>query len=277
MPMHTPDDSSVPPPEGYTPHQDGPPSGAVMDRAGGPFRTVSNPLDRFESAVERLFEGGLGKVFRSTVQPAEIGRKLERAMVASTYVSMDATIAPNDFLVAMNPDDLATFAEFLPALTRHLETWLADLAQERRLTLLDRVHVEIVSEDDVPRREIRVAAAFTETDDPDPQPVVGSKPTARLARLRVLNGPQVGQELPLRAPMATIGRASDNDVVLIADDVSRYHARIDIANGEYRLTDLGSTNGTLVNRRPVSFTLLWPGDELQCGSVQLKLVSGEAR
>ena len=255
---------------------------AILDatprrRSGESTPNVTNPLDRFESAVERLFEGGVGKVFRSSVQPAEIGRKLERAMVSSTHVSMDATIAPNDYRVTMCPDDLDAFADFLPALARHLESCLADIATERRFTLLDRLHVDLLPDPALPRRAITVETAFTESTEPESPPVHPVRTVPRIARLRVLNGPQVGQELPLRAPLATIGRAADNDVVLIADDVSRYHARIDIAGGEYRLTDLGSTNGTSVNRRPVSYTLIFPGDEVQCGSVQLRLVAAETR
>ena len=48
-----------------------------------------------------------------------------------------------------------------------------------------------------------------------------------------------------------IGRAPDNDVVLDSPGVSRYHARIDYATGEPRLSDAGSLNGTFVNGEPI--------------------------
>ena len=72
-----------------------------------------NILDRFEQGVERVMEGSVGRVFRSPVQPAEIGRKLERAMVAGQVVSVDATLVPNDYRVAMHPRDMVLFVGVL--------------------------------------------------------------------------------------------------------------------------------------------------------------------
>ena len=107
-------------------------------------------LDRFEQGVERLVEGSIGRLFRSPVQPAEIGRKLERAMVAGQVVSVDSTLVPNDFRVAMHPLDMVLFVDYVAALSRQMEQWLAEVATARDFTLIDRVRVQIAGDGSVP-------------------------------------------------------------------------------------------------------------------------------
>lgn len=244
---------------------------------------MPNILDRFEQGVERLLEGSIGRLFRSPVQPAEIGRKLERAMTAQQVVSVDATLVPNDYRVAMHPRDMVLFADFVPALCRQMEGWLAEVAAERGFTMIDRVRVGIVGDEAVPRRAIRVAAAIAD------RPDLGRDAQDRLqrtevyrairatggpppVRLRVLAGPHRDQEIILRQAVTTVGRALDNEVVLGDGDVSRHHARFELTDGEVRVIDLDSTNGTRVNGRPIRGQRLHPGDEIAFGTVRLRVL-----
>ena len=59
------------------------------------------------------------------------------------------------------------------------------------------------------------------------------------------------QTIDLMTAEVKIGRQSDNDLVLSADRVSRYHARVLRIDRDYFLEDLGSVNGTLLNGRRV--------------------------
>ena len=88
--------------------------------------------------------------------------------------------------------------------------------------------------------------------------------------LRLLDS--AGQErlFTIRAVATTIGRGLDNDLVLESTDVSRHHARIDYRDGQWHLTDLGSTNGTRVNGQPINQALLRAGDHLELGGVRLE-------
>ena len=238
-------------------------------------------LDRFEAACERLVEGSVGRLFRSRVQPAEIGRKLEKAMAADPVIAVDGAIVPNDFAVSLHPTDFAPFSGYAPSLGRQLETWLADIAAERGWRHVDRVRVDIGPDDGVRRREVRVMAAISAVPDavegvPCPGPMTtGQFGAARLERglrLRVLTGPQVGHEVLVRPPTASVGRAPDNDIVLLADDISRHHARIDLGRGGARVSDLGSTNGTALNGRGIASAEFGPGDRLAFGSVSLEVL-----
>jgi pSer/pThr/pTyr-binding forkhead associated (FHA) protein len=63
-----------------------------------------------------------------------------------------------------------------------------------------------------------------------------------------------------------VGRSLDNDIVLADDKVSRHHGQIGVRLGMLVYTDLGSTNGSLLNGSTVTEIALGPGDVLQLGS-----------
>ena len=70
----------------------------------------------------------------------------------------------------------------------------------------------------------------------------------------------------------TIGRASDNDIVLGDLQVSRRHARLERVGGAWRLTDLGSRNPTLVNGVPVAGrSPIADGDRITVGATDLRV------
>jgi hypothetical protein len=73
---------------------------------------------------------------------------------------------------------------------------------------------------------------------------------------------RVFRELP--TPV-TIGREEGNVLRLNDERVSRFHAKIQIDNGEVILTDLESTNGTRVNGNVVQIRRLRPGDRIGVG------------
>ncbi len=69
----------------------------------------------------------------------------------------------------------------------------------------------------------------------------------------------------------TIGRDAACDLILSSESVSRYHALIRCQEGEYVLLDLGSSNGTYLNGRPIGVPHhLRSGDELEVGGIRLR-------
>jgi hypothetical protein len=71
----------------------------------------------------------------------------------------------------------------------------------------------------------------------------------------------------------TIGRASELDMVLIEDMVSRRHAKIQTLEGQVVITDIGSTNGTFVNGEKIKRARLKEGDRILIGTSIIKLVT----
>ena len=78
-------------------------------------------LARLERALEQAVEGSIAGLFRLRVQPAEIGRQLERAMLDGRAASMGSQLAPNAFVVRLHPEDAAAFAGWEDALAREME------------------------------------------------------------------------------------------------------------------------------------------------------------
>ena len=66
-------------------------------------------LARFESFMENMVEGSVARLFRSPVQPAEIAKRLERAMETQQTISVRRVIVPNAYRAFLNPQDLAAF------------------------------------------------------------------------------------------------------------------------------------------------------------------------
>jgi hypothetical protein len=90
------------------------------------------------------------------------------------------------------------------------------------------------------------------------------------ALLTFETGPFAGRIVALPDQMVTIGRAPDNDVVVGDPATSGHHGRIETRNGSFWISDLGSTNGTLVNGEPVIEKQLTHGDMIAIGQNTLR-------
>lgn len=234
------------------------------------------------------------RFFRRPIQPAEIGRKLERAMEDSRVVSVGGPLVANDYRVDLHPQDMTAFASFVGPLSAQLASWLAEQIADRGYQTLAPVAVTLLGNSTVPRRAIRVDAqtmsATVETALPEgmrgttavyegpppaappPPPAAPLPPTVPPHGLRLLNGPGKDRVFVLRGAITTVGRGTDNDLVLESNDVSRHHLRIECAGGQWRLHDLNSTNGTKVNGQPVREAPLRPGDRIDLGTLALEFV-----
>lgn len=93
------------------------------------------------------------------------------------------------------------------------------------------------------------------------------------AVLIVQGGPSHGAIKPLPSGVVTLGRQSDNFVVIDEAVVSRRHAAIVERGGAYYLRDLGSTNGTFINRQKIGEGehLLKHNDTIRLGGSQVSL------
>lgn len=87
--------------------------------------------------------------------------------------------------------------------------------------------------------------------------------------LVVRRGPNAGTKFLLDKDATTIGRHPDSDIFLDDITVSRRHAEISREAGAYRVRDVGSLNGTYLNRERIEEVTLASGDVLQIGKFKL--------
>lgn len=265
-------------------------------------------LDRLEQSIERLLEGTTGSLFRQKLEPVEIGKRLERAMMSNQRVSVDAKLVPNAYVVYLHPGDFDQIQNFQTALAREMESWLASVASRHHLTVLDRITVNFIADPATGARNPRVEAEISDQPRRPParqQPRGGHRPGAGPAgvgpgaspppqdgtsvinipyqqasspdarggiRLEVISGALNGQVFDVPEGTSTVGRASSNTITMNVADVSRLHAKFERNGQHLRIYDQNSTNGTRVNGEAVHISDIQEGDQLQIGS-QVLLVS----
>ena len=103
--------------------------------------------------------------------------------------------------------------------------------------------------------------------------VAGSLPPG-MALLVVRRGPNAGARFLLEHDVTTSGRHPDSDIFLDDVTVSRRHAEFHRGPGGFTVRDVGSLNGTYVNRERVESATLSSGDEVQIGKFRLVFIAG---
>jgi pSer/pThr/pTyr-binding forkhead associated (FHA) protein len=108
----------------------------------------------------------------------------------------------------------------------------------------------------------------------DAEDASGAEPEDEGAGTLVIRvgGGRAGEQFSVRTDVTTIGRAPQSDVFLDDITVSRSHARLERTPNGPQLTDLGSLNGTYVNRERIETVRLSDGDELQIGKYRLTYI-----
>ncbi len=95
------------------------------------------------------------------------------------------------------------------------------------------------------------------------------------ALLVVLRGPNTGARFLLDDDEVSSGRHPDSDIFLDDVTVSRKHAIFRRTNGRFVVRDVGSLNGTYVNRERIDEAVLTTGDEVQIGKYRLVFYAGK--
>ena len=249
------------------------------------------PLNAVERFFERLFERPSARLFKARLQPVQLQRRIERAMETDRMSGADRTLVPNRFRVSLNPADLEGFGDFSVSLAAELADGALAFARSHRYSLVDRPRVDLVADPAVPLGEVSVVARFA---DPDPSARLPADPAGAdgaddengtgpnrtmvfkvpvvegpVARLREIRPDGTQREVELDGALLTIGRGSDNGLVIHDSRISRHHARLQARRGTLVLTDLGSTNGSRVNGVPVQEVVLGEGDRIELGDTVL--------
>ena len=101
-------------------------------------------------------------------------------------------------------------------------------------------------------------------------PVVGLEGPALVVRQ---GGGRAGESFHPTGERTRIGRSPECEIFLDDVTVSRNHAVLIARSGGYVVEDLGSLNGTFVNRRRIDTAMLQGGDELQIGKYRMTFIA----
>ena len=251
-------------------------------------------LQRFEKRLEGLVEGAFAKVFKGVVHPVEILNAMQREAEAhKAILAGGRTLVPNRYVIDLSPYDHSRLAPYAAALAQELAQSQAEFIGEQAWTVYGDVIVEIERGDGLDTGMFRVTAEVYTGGDvaPVPQgydapgggggggyqqpydqgygqpPMHGGGGGAGGRNVRLVSGD--GRTYPLQIGSTVIGRGDQANLRLPDVGISRRHARLDFDGAQVVLTDLGSTNGTMVNGQRVSAVALNPGDMIQLGTTTL--------
>lgn len=239
------------------------------------MRDMSDPkLSRLEAQLERLIEGAFAQLFSKSIRPQDIALHLSRAMESNLTTSANGDmrlVAPDDYMIRMNPDVQEHLLRRQPALATILSQHIIQLATIAGYRLEHQPLIRIVADPDLGSSELNVHAEHIDQH---------KSSTAVMERVEL---PSTNREIPRNAqiiingqdvvlltePLVNIGRSRDNHIVLNDPYASRQHAQLRLRFGSYTLFNTSSQAGTLVNDVPVKEHRLQPGDVIQIGKTRM--------
>jgi hypothetical protein len=240
------------------------------------------PIAVVERFLERLLERPTARLFRSPLQPIQIQRRIERAMENERRVVNSRTRVPDRYRVHLASSDVAALGARASQLAADLADEALAFARGHGYALDQAPSVELVVDRSVRAGEVRVATDRVEIRAGLPEARPGVAPSgqdftntrafevqpaaAPAAMLREQRPDGTGRRVVLDGGSLTIGRASDNGLVLDDRRVSRHHARLQARRGMLVLTDLDSANGSRVNGVAVAEVALGAGDRIEIGT-----------
>jgi Protein of unknown function (DUF3662)/FHA domain len=216
-------------------------------------------LRKFETRLERLVEGTFSRVFKSGVRPVELGRRVVREMDGKRSIGVSGKpVAPNAFTIKLSQTDEVELADIHDSLVRELCDTAREHAREEGYSFLGPISVTIETDPGLHTGNFSVNARLLEAE--------GGAAVGALVL-------PTGQRVVLGEFVVSIGRLPECTITLADPNVSRHHAEIRPSGAGYRLIDLGSTNGTVVNGAKVREHDLVDGDVITFGATAITFVA----
>lgn len=137
----------------------------------------------------------------------------------------------------------------------------------------DDVHEAPALSEETPKHQSTAVIRIDQLEATRPQRSVHELDPAEAPRLVVMNTDFAGREFACVRTELRIGRTDDNDIALDHRSLSRTHCKlVREDSGEWKVIDLQSANGLMVNGEPYAQVTLRPGDVLELGHLKLKFV-----
>ncbi|GLZ81272.1 hypothetical protein Afil01_60790 [Actinorhabdospora filicis] len=236
-------------------------------------------LQRFEKRLEGMFEGAFAKMFKGVVHPVEVASAMQREAEAhKAILAGGRTLVPNRYVIDLSPADHDRLAPYAAALAQELAQSQAEYIGEHGWTVYGDVIVEVERGGGLDTGMFRVTAEVSTGDGPPPPPGYGpdqgygqqpGMPMGTPAGAKLISGD--GRQYAIAMGQTTIGRGEQAQIRLPDVGISRRHARVDYDGNQVLVTDLGSTNGTLVNGQRITTVAIRLGDVIQLGTTSLTL------
>jgi hypothetical protein len=249
-----------------------------------------NLLKSVETTIANLVEGAFGRVFRSEVSPMELARKLAREMDAHRTVSVSRVYVPNEYSVWLSQQDRERYQGVEHEVIDELCAYLLEHARRENLILASPPHIELHTDERLALGEFGIQARLVRAGGHSDEhherseeehgqtmiystsarvggPVEEARSRRRTPRALLAVG---GRRLLVPPEGGVIGRSRSCEIVIEDAGISRHHAELRPVEGGWTISDLGSTNGVLLNGRPVHDAQpVDSGDRLELGTTEI--------
>lgn len=234
---------------------------------------MKSTLSQVEAQLQRLIEGSLARLFPNEWKNNKLAATLLEAMrehLAPQSEAKGELLAPDLYRIYL-PTHQAGERTANRQLTASLANDLVEATKGSAIRFSNMPVVQMLGDSTLRNGQVRVTAHFqreepaeTQSFDPPVAPHTYAPPliTAYIIYDRT-------EVFPIEAPVITLGRQWDADLIFDDPRVSRLHAQIRMVDGRFVVFDLGSTGGTFVNGQRVQQRALFRGDVLSLAGVEL--------
>lgn len=193
-------------------------------------------LESFEKGLERIVTGAFSKTFKSELQPIEIGAAIKGEMDSkASIVSRDRILAPNAYTVYLSSADFKRMQSLGESLLFELNDQATRHAQRQKFQFGAGLLINVAEDGSLNVGQVRV--------------------TSNTAAVQVEWTPSLevgGQRYMLTKSRTVIGRDETADIQVNDNGLSRAHFEVLWDGSKAGVRDLGSTNGTKINGRPIT-------------------------
>jgi len=251
-----------------------------------------NLLKSVETTIANLVEGAFGRAFRSEVRPMELARKLTREMDAHRTVSVSRVYVPNEYTVWLSPQDRERYDGVEHEVIDELCSYLLEHARREQLIMASHPHIDFETDERLTLGEFGIQARLVRADGHSGEVAHAAVDEEEHGQTMIystsarVGGPVEDVQPRRRPPRAllalgarrvlvppaggVIGRSRDCEIVLDDAGISRHHAELRPRGEAWTITDLGSTNGVLLNGEEIrGAEELGAGDRLELGSTEI--------
>lgn len=227
-------------------------------------------FDKFERRLEGAINGVFARTFKGAVHPVEIAQRLQRELDAEAkLLSRGKKLVPNDFTIGLSRRDYDRLAPYAKQINTEIMSELRAHAAERGFVFNGPIAIHYRAHAELSTGRFTVTSAAVA--DVEREHGADDAPVVDAADLVIeVNGIRH----PLAPPGLVIGRGTDADLRINDPGISRRHAEIivtDDASGNrtIEITDLGSTNGIIINGKKVAHAELTAGSRIEIGTTRL--------
>lgn len=250
-----------------------------------------NLLTRAEVVAEFIFTFFFRKS-ATAIQPVQVARELVKTMLKNKQVSISNVYVPNYYCVFLNPEDYAVLKSFGETFLTELARHLYDEGCKQGYTFLALPMVEIAPADDILKGNVKIKIEFNDSvvanwQIQEEKDLCESEETEKTtvlvdcvrfmnslqdcsgrknrSYLEIIKGYDQGKIFYLDQDVVLVGRSMECDIEIADLELSRKHFKLSWQDKRWYIEDLGSTNGTYVNKLRVDSYIVNPGDRIKAG------------